>query len=468
MKKKMILNTSYENLQNASSPLYLDKNLSLEEINNLKYLPSNKKIDLGMKDYQNIELILNKLLELDKNLEITIGIENKEIFNKTNIYKNSSKYSKLNILIDDKKNNMTNNLQKYKEFEEILYLFIKPALDKNYSPFEKYIYAYNITKKFKEYKENKQNKTESRDLYEILINEYMVCVGYSSMFTDLLSKLGIQSQYKSVIVTTNSSGQNITSEEGKLETGGHARAYTSIQDEKYGIDGFYIADPTWDNDLENDYYTFLALTNQEFNYNYRAIFQNDEDMLFDSISKEDFFIRLERMIEKKLSFKIEILKNNKYNKDKTIDYKSEITSIYIDIIRTSLNTIKKLDNEEYKKINEKFYISNSIYDSKIDEFMKQVPETIEYLASYITSKVNKPINGKTIIDAAMVINQDVFNFTEEQANEYRNHLIEINKKKYEKAFPQVTVENHKTGEITYENTQNKFDIDENMAIHHKK
>ena len=41
----------------------------------------------------------------------------------------------------------------------------------SHSPFEKYIYAYNITKRFKEYKENDEDRTKARNIYDILFNE---------------------------------------------------------------------------------------------------------------------------------------------------------------------------------------------------------------------------------------------------------------------------------------------------------
>ena len=127
-----------------------------------------------------------------------------------------------------------------------------------------------------------------------------------------------------------------------------------------------------------------------------------------------------------------------------------------------------LDKKEYQRICNKFHIATSKSDPQIEKFLDQIPKIFEYLCNYITSKVNKPISGETIIDAAMVINKDIFNLTEQQATEFRNHLIEINKERQLLAFPQITVENHRTGEITYENTQNKFDVDINSNVQHQK
>ena len=51
-------------------------------------------------------------------------------------------------------------------------------------------YHFNA-KKYKEYKENNDKKEQSRNLYDILDGEYMVCVGYATLLGDLLNKLGI-------------------------------------------------------------------------------------------------------------------------------------------------------------------------------------------------------------------------------------------------------------------------------------
>lgn len=463
--KRILINRyNYQKLQELEE-IYLRNNLSNEEISNLKYLPSQTKITIMIKDVKNIELILNRLLELDSQNEIIIKIENKEIFNKSEIYLNSEKYSKLNIrLFLDKNLKYNYSLREYKRFEEIIYTFIKPAIDRNYSPFERYIYAYNIAKKFKLYEENKNNLNDSRDLYKILINEYMVCVGYSKMFRDLLEKLGISTIDKSVTVTTNNPNEEIVNKD-KIEFGEHARAYSHIKDEKYGIDGYYIADPTWDNSLEQDLYIYAALTNQEINNNFRMlkIITNNEDMLLDSENKEDFYQRLDRSVERSITKRIK--KNKNITKD---DYRTEIYRIYLEKIRRILDIIKKLDIEKYQEITNKYNIPIYLSNNNLKEFAFLMPEILDELCDYILSKVNKPISGQTIIDAAMVINKDIFNLTEQQTQELRKNLINTNNKRQNINFPTIKIKNQTTGEVTYQAPPNKFNITEQKSNHHQK
>ena len=130
----------------------INKPLLPEEIYNLMYLTPNIKIILNIDDYQNLELILDRLLELNIKNEININIKDETLFKKTNIYLNNSKYSKLKIIVlKDEKILNDYSLSQYKTYEDLLDIFVKPAIDRNYSHFEKYVYAYNITKKFKKY-----------------------------------------------------------------------------------------------------------------------------------------------------------------------------------------------------------------------------------------------------------------------------------------------------------------------------
>ena len=118
----------------------------------------------------------------------------------------------------------------------------------------------------------------------------------------------------------------------------------------------------------------------------------------------------------------------------------------------------------------KFYIPNKIsnLDNKLHEFIFNIPKILEVLCDYILTKVNKPISGQAIIDAAMVINKDIFNLTEIQEQDMRENLIEINKKRQEICFPSKKIKNDKTGEITYQNIPNKFDFSNQLSNTYEK
>ena len=101
----------------------------------------------------------------------------------------------------------------------------------NLSPFEKLVYAYDIIKSF-EY-EHSKDASNSRNIHSIIRDGKIVCVGYSKFLKQLLKELDIDA----VILNVSFDNTN-----GR----GHERNLVYIQDDKYGIDGSFALDATWD------------------------------------------------------------------------------------------------------------------------------------------------------------------------------------------------------------------------------
>lgn len=109
----------------------------------------------------------------------------------------------------------------------------------DFSPLEKYIYSYYLTcifKKYRFYRDDENIDTEyhqlSRDKYYIIYGDYIVCAGYVNYLNNLLNMVGIRSEF-------------LTIEPPETQER-HARNITHLVDSKYGIDGVYIGDPTFD------------------------------------------------------------------------------------------------------------------------------------------------------------------------------------------------------------------------------
>ena len=127
--------------------------------------------------------------------------------------------------------------------EDVLHVehFMQDAAEdiksKNFSPLEELIAVYDIAKVFKEFKDAPSEfLSESRSLYEYLNNEYMVCAGYSDLIVNLGHRLG--NPYSEIGLAVNGDGKEVTEY--------HSRNYVNIVDVKYGIDGFYALDATWE------------------------------------------------------------------------------------------------------------------------------------------------------------------------------------------------------------------------------
>ena len=85
------------------------------------------------------------------------------------------------------------------------------------------------------YKENEENKDESRYLHNIVMTDYIVCVGYAKFMEQILKENGMK-----VIEA------GVTCDLGNDEYGGHARNLVYLDDDKYDIHGIYAIDATWD------------------------------------------------------------------------------------------------------------------------------------------------------------------------------------------------------------------------------
>lgn len=119
-----------------------------------------------------------------------------------------------------------------------------------------YVYDFVRNRVYKQ-EEKDENHTISRNLNSVLNGEKIVCVGYSNLFDAILSSLGIKSG-KVVLVKKDHSSS-------------HERNMVYLKDDKYGIDGIYFFDTTWDSKKENESneyllsYLYFAKTFDEMN-----------------------------------------------------------------------------------------------------------------------------------------------------------------------------------------------------------
>lgn len=342
----------------------INKRLDEEEIENLSYLNNEVELLLLFDDVENIKKILQKIKELNKNIKVGILISEKnkiiDIINscsKENIFLLTNFYKRISI-------------EKYLKLEEILEKLILPA--KKFTSFEKYIYAYDIAKNYKAYKEDSNDNRNSRDLYCILESDSMVCTGFSLLFGNLLEKLEIPNIYFESVLSSRKKDTKIY----------HARRYSYIYDPKYEIDGFYIADPTWDNSNTNNLYNYLALTTKEMEE------KEDYEWLIDDAI---FYARTKEEL-------VKIIK---------VLYRNEMINMSLDrfIQEKIFSKIKILDP---KKVKELEYIEEDIYCKKTND--EKLSILIEKLGNYFIELTNpKEISKEKINNALSIIylNNDI-------------------------------------------------------------
>lgn len=425
-KRNLIAYYNYEKLINLEE-MYIHEKLSEDELKYIKFINKNTKIFLDFDDYDYVFKIIDLVEKNNGNNSYCIQVGDKEKFNKCVFEHN---INKKNVRVETNTFDDV-SLDEYLNFEKLLYQIVEPA--RGLSNFEKYLYAYNITKQFKTYKENKNDLDQSRNLYNILTNEYMVCVGYSNMLGDLLNKLGIPSMKLSIDVDISYDNVNKNNEyvEKKDVTvkAGHARRYVNLVDEKYGINGFYVSDPTWDNDLQNDYYNHSVMTDRESNMSSRYQWSNNYD-IFDVNNINEYYERVK----------------NKFNKN---DYKD-----FCNYFKNIIEEVGKLDGKFYNNLKEKY--------SFITQFGSRWPDDITSLVNdlgvYILNKVNKTISGEKLFSCIRNLYLNNYGYNEDNVDEILESVRKYNKERQEISFPtRKRVNEDGTKEIIM-NENNKFDF----------
>ena len=452
----------------AEDEIYINFCLDDDEINNFKHLSSSKIIIFNIDNYFDLIKIINKLKELNysNRVEVKVKDKDKEKFNSF-ILNNSVDYSNLYVDVSD----MIVKFNDYTRFEKQLYDLISPA--KDLSNFEKYIYAYNVVKKFKKYKETDEDRLKVSKVYLILENEYMSCEGFSNLFGDLLEKLGIASKELSSSVDTSYDKVLVGEEDVGLvnepvNKSEHARRYVYLKDDKYGIDGFYVSDPTWDNNLEHDYYTYLAITNDEESHSGRYIWVDLSSTyeLFNVRSVSEFYEKVNFLLSHHNDEKngninlinyIDMLckKYAKYieNNDSFNDNIDNINKLIINLI----DQIDELDKAYVEYIKNKYSFINNLY--KFPDDVVDVSELLFELANYVVSHVNKELSGEVIMQGVANVYSSVYGYTGDELDSKIQEIIEDNKRKQSRAFPMMTSVNNDGEESIYMNPRNKFDFE---------
>ena len=118
--------------------------------------------------------------------------------------------------------------------------------EKNLSPYEKLMAAYLkvASKKYLVENEN-EDPSMSRSVYGILNSDKIVCIGYASWLKAIIEATGDEN-IKVYPNFVKCSDDNETLDDM------HGNTVVYVKDEKYGIDGYYYCDPTWDCTKKDD------------------------------------------------------------------------------------------------------------------------------------------------------------------------------------------------------------------------
>lgn len=390
------------------------------------------------KNYKNIFEIIKKINSLYKKCQFTIDIQE---HGKNELYKSLVSevefLKELNISFREFTNEI--DLKSYFSYEKRLFEMIEPAIE--FSPLEKYLFAYNIVKKFKPYKDSVDDKELSRKLYRVLDSEFMVCQGYSELLGDLLDKLEIPNKYYHVEIDTSFDyvpiDTHVVTENmfKHNKKGNHARRIVHIVDLKYGVNGIFFADPTWDNVMEYDTYNYALMTPDEYNgikrYNYLD-WHDIKEMLFVH-NLEEFYQKANIWMNKNISNKVES-----------------------DFIRKIIVEVKDLDEIFYQDLCRKY----PKIATRLSIYTKEEIQSIMFeLGNYIISKVNNPVTGLQLKEAITFLYENCYGISDkEDLQKCVDEILLYNKKRQHQCFPIRIKQNSLGGFTLYQNTENKFEF----------
>jgi hypothetical protein len=144
-----------------------------------------------------------------------------------------------------------------------------------------------------------------------------------------------------------------------------------LQDPKYGIDGYYLSDPTWDNEMNKDAYNHALMTQDEYDVMDRPNYQSNytlDDMFFVH-SPEEFFYIVNYYLDKK-----------DYDRRKGFNeaIKNKVTKYKMAFVRF-MQELQRVDPKTYDYYN---YVYKNIYNatnfaSNIIEFHKRIAPVVK-------------------------------------------------------------------------------------------
>lgn len=344
--KKRFLKDINRELENSDPEIIKNGNYVKDNFDNIldhiEYIILNfKKLDILDFIKQN-EILQNKKIVIDEHINIT---DYEKILNILEKYKDY----KQNIYVRLKGNIEYVSLEECKKVMEYILNQASKIKQLELSPMEEVMYVYDLVRNKVYKKEDEIDEiSESRDLVKVLFGDKIVCAGYSNIFNALLTTLGIKNN--EVILSSNNES--------------HQRSSVYIKDLKYGIDGLYYFDPTWDSKKEENSNKYL--------YNYVHFLKTKKEM-----DDMDLSIKDESILE--YSSKL-------YEDIKSIIDKKEY-HLLINYVITLNNMAKLIGIEKLLSVEKIFNFENEI---NIKEFLEQLKNLI--------SKFERPIKAETMIE----------------------------------------------------------------------
>lgn len=385
-----------------------------------KEFPLNTII-INITDSNDLKTFINYIVSIYKDVKIIFNLDFKN-FN-PDLLRDLTEYK--NIVVKEDCHEITLDFAIKKELKIRELLEPVESIKDELSPFEIYTKLYQIAKEFKPYNEVEKGDDldKSRTLSKLLFNEYIVCAGYANLLQEFCKRYDIDTYYMAVSVMLKDS-------KTVNDTAGHARLLVKMKDDKYGIDGLYVSDPTWDS---NDFsrYNHILMTFDEIKRESKGEITFNAYDFFNVKNKEEFYA----------------LANNPA---------ARLKLSYLPL------KIKDFDEDSFEKI---CRVSTFSYDYNLEE-----ASSLEKMANYCVNFHQKTISGNDILKSLITIykleNPDI---EDNQIIEYFKKIKDNLKEKEELRHPTIVTEsvNEKIFDF-YDNKYNDINIEELVTNKNKK
>lgn len=208
------------------------------------YVSENDHIFIDIDTIDNFNL-LKEFIDRIKNIDIVIKASNTEkVFN---FISSLNENEVGNIYINYQFSSENASVKDYKNMISKINSLVHTIKSLNLSELETVMVVYDIVKANEYKKKSFDDPSLTRAVHNVVLGDGCVCAGFSNYFNFLLNELGIKS-YPVILDHDN----RITR---------HQRSIMYVNDKKYGVEGIYMFDPTYDckkdNNFVNNYDYFL-------------------------------------------------------------------------------------------------------------------------------------------------------------------------------------------------------------------
>ena len=230
--------------------------------------------------------------------------------------------------------------------------------------------------------------------------------------------------------------------DAKSVRGGHERVIVNLVDPKYGINGIYQSDPTWDNVIGEDSYIYSTMTFNEAHLAKRYLYRDKSEYgLLSSTSLEEFYNNVNIYMDSFI-----------YNNTLAIKFTEEKARLRV--ASDLLDIIKKLDSNFYNELVTKY---PDIDKKDIVVITKNYSDFLYDVGEYIVSKVNNPVGLEQIKPAIETLYSKFYGLSEEDTKKEVDRALSFNRKRMSEKFPTTYKINQDGTKEVYSYMDNKFD-----------